>query len=126
MAVSAKDPVFTTKGWIAYGIMCVVYATILFSMDPEWVAWAGPLVFGGSLVAQDPPPASAHLTSTPDTLLAASLFGFAGFCALELLRVIRSKPDSHLLTWLRDRFEEGTMAKVWSHLKSEAGLTQGR
>ena len=33
-----------------FGVICVVYSSILFSRDPEWVGWAAPLVFGGAPV----------------------------------------------------------------------------
>ncbi len=125
MRASAKEPIFTTQGWIAYGVMSVVYAAILFSLDPEWVAWAAPLAFGGSLVAQDPPPESAHLASTPDTFLVACAFTVASLAILELLRAVRSKPESRLLAWLRDTPKHGSVAKVWSYLKSEAGFNHG-
>lgn len=126
MGTPAKDPLFTTRGWIAYGIMSVLYVAILFSLDPEWVAWAGPLAFGGSLVAQDPPPESAHFASTPDIFLVACGFTVASLVVLELVRAIRSKPESRFLVWLRNTPKQGSMTRVWSYLKSEAGFTHGQ
>ena len=63
MADPGKEPLCTVKELLVFGVICVVYSSILFSLDPEWVGWAAPLVFGGAFYAADPPPASAHLSS---------------------------------------------------------------
>ena len=54
-------------------MICIIYSSILFSLDPEWVGWAAPLAFGGALYAAGPPPASAHLGSPGDVFPMAYL-----------------------------------------------------
>jgi hypothetical protein len=80
-----KEPLCTVKELLVFGVICVVYSSVLFSVDPEWVAWAAPLVFGGALCATDPPPASAHLGSPHDVFPVAYLYNVLALLCLVLL-----------------------------------------
>ncbi len=126
MAVPAKEPIFTTRGWLAYGAMCVIYAAILFSLDPQWVAWAAPLAFGGALVATDPPPASAHLGLSPGLMVMAWAFSIASLLALALLGLTRSWPRLRWLACRKDEDAHRTLARVWNYMTSLSGLPHGR
>ena len=86
-----KEPLCTDKELLVFGVICIVYSSIIFSLDPEWVGWAAPLVFGGSLYAADPPPASAHLASTPHVFLMAYLYGVLSLFGIVLLTLVRSR-----------------------------------
>jgi hypothetical protein len=90
MKESAKDPLFTLDGVLLWAIYAVVCAAILFSLDPEWVAWAAPLAFGGSLYAADPPPASAHLALSHDVLPWAFLYGCVALLAITLFDLVQT------------------------------------
>jgi hypothetical protein len=56
MKAEVEDPVFTTKGIILCALYGSVYAALIFSMDPEWVGWAGPMALGALYVPNSPPP----------------------------------------------------------------------
>ena len=56
MKEQAKDPLFTTKGIILLALYGCIYAKAIFSMDPEWVGWAGPMALGALYVPNQPPP----------------------------------------------------------------------
>ncbi len=113
-----NDPVFTVKGMLLWAVVGVVYSSILFSLDPEWVAWAAPLAFGGSLYASDPPPASAHLASPGDVLPWAYLYGCLALFAIMLLDLVHSSQHLNWLSWLKAKSEHGSVAKLRSFLKS--------
>lgn len=98
MKVSDDERLFTKTELLIYAVIAVVYSAVLFSLDPEWVAWAAPLAFGGSLCAQDPPPASAHLGSPQDVLPLAYVYSVLSLLALALVPLVRSKPN--WLSWL--------------------------
>ena len=117
MKDDAKEPLFTAKGWAAIAVMGCVYAAILFSMDPEWVAWAAPLAFGGALYAPAPPPASAHLSFPGRVMSMAYLFSVGSLFALALLAEAAGKSRSAWLHWLKDRFHRGGIVPMRSHGK---------
>lgn len=121
-----KDPLCTVKEVLVFGLICVVYSSILFSLNPEWVGWAAPLVFGGALYAAEPPPASAHLGSPADVLVMAYLFGLLSLFAIVLLKVVRDRRRLNWLSWLKAKSESGSIARARSSLKSRFTLTPGR
>jgi hypothetical protein len=121
-----KEPLCTVKELLAFGVICVVYTSILFSLDPQWVAWAAPLVFGGSLYAADPPPASAHLSSTPHVFLMACLYGVLSLFSIVLLTLVRDRRHLSGLLRFNAASESGSIAKVRHFLKPSFALIAGR
>jgi hypothetical protein len=117
---------FTVKGVLLFAAMAVVYAWILFSLDPEYVAWAAPLVFGGSLYASDSPPASAHLAAPNDVLPVAFVYGCLALLAIALFELVQSRRHLGFLSWLNTEFERGRVAKLRSFLKSCLTFTLSR
>ncbi len=122
-----KAPLCTVKELLAFGLMCVVYASIIFSLDPEWVAWAAPLAFGGALSAADPPPASIHLGAPPHTLTMAFLCSLLSLFALALLTLVR---DGQHLNWLsraKAKLKNGSVvARALGLLTSRSTQIPGR
>ena len=121
-----KDPLFTVKGIILFAVVGVIYASILFSLDPEWVAWAAPLAFGGSLCASDPPPASVHLALPGDELPWAYLYGCLALFAITLLDLVQSRRHLNWLSWLKAESGYGIGAKLRTFLKSWSTSTFNR
>ena len=121
-----KEPLCTVKELLVFGVICIIYSSIIFSLDPEWVGWAAPLVFGGSLYAADPPPASAHLGSTLHVFLMAYLYGVLSLFGIVLLTLVRSRRRLSWLWWFRAESEIGSMAKVRRFLRSRFTLIAGR
>jgi hypothetical protein len=113
-----KDPLFTVKGIILFAVVGVIYASILFSLDPEWVAWAAPLAFGGSLCASVPPPASVHLALSGGELPWAYLYGCLALFAITLLDLVQSRRHLNWLSWLKAESGYGSVAKLRAFLKS--------
>jgi len=115
---SGEQPLFTLKGLLAGAVLFSVYGVILFSLDPEWVGWAGPLVFGGALYAADPPP---PLFSSPEEALQmSSLFSLLSFFILGLIIAIRGERNLAWLSWLR-----AGLAGLWkarNHLRSRRSI----
>jgi hypothetical protein len=122
MGEPEKDPPCTVKGLLAFGVICVVYSSILFSMDPEWVAWAAPLVFGGSLYAADPPPASAHFDLPQHVFPTAYLFYVLSLLCLVLLTSIRDRRNSAGDGGSTPESETGRIAQVRHFLRSSFAL----
>ena len=56
MKEQPEDPLFTMRGIILWALYGCIYAAIIFSMDPEWVGWAGPMALGALYVPNPPPP----------------------------------------------------------------------
>lgn len=123
---SEKDPLFTVKGTLLFAVFGVVYSSILFSLDPEWVAWAAPLAFGGSLYASDPPPASAHLALSRDVFPTAYLYGCLALFAITLLDLVQSRQHLNWLAWLKAKSERGSAARLRAFLKSCLTFTFSR
>jgi hypothetical protein len=126
MAENQKEPLCTVNELLGFGLLCLVYGAILFSMDPEWVAWAAPLAFGGALYASEPPPASAHLGSPQGVIVAAYLYGVLSLLAIALLPLALAKRRSTWLSWLKAESECGSIARLRSFLRSKRMLTPGR
>jgi hypothetical protein len=116
----AKEPLFTAKGWAAVALVGCVYAAIYFSMDPEWVAWAAPLAFGGALYPTGPAPASLQLSFPGQVMPMAYLFSVAALFALALLAGSAGRPRSVWLHWLKDRFHRGGIIPMRSHGKPKS------
>jgi hypothetical protein len=120
-----NDPLFTVNGVLLWTIYAVLCASILFSLDPQWVAWAAPLAFGGSLYASDPPPAPAHLALSRDLLPWAYLYGCVALFALTLLDLLLGRR----LKWrsgLRAECQHGSVARLRTFLKSCLTFTFSR
>lgn len=116
MEKPAREPLFTTKELLAFGLMAIVYSAILFSLDPEWVAWAAPLAFGGALYAQDPPPASVHLGSPQQVFQAAYLYSILSLLAIGVVTFLRHRQSFRSLSWLE--VKNKSMARLRSSLRS--------
>jgi hypothetical protein len=121
-----EEPLFTVKGLLLFAAVGVVYGWILLSLDPEYVAWAAPLVFGGSLYASDPPPASAHLAVPSDVLPLAFVYGCVALLAIALIELVQSRRHLDWFSWLNTAFERGRVAKLRSFLKSCLTFTLSR
>ncbi len=93
------EPLFTMKALVVGGVLYSIYGVILFSMDPEWVAWAGPMALGGALYVPDPPP--ALFSSPQEAFQMASLFSLLSLFTLGLLIVLRGEPRLGWLSWLK-------------------------
>jgi len=121
-----KEPLCTVKELLVFAVICIVYSSILFSMDSEWVAWAAPLAFGGALYAADPPPASAHLGSPGNVLLAAYLCDVLSLFGIVLLTLVWDRRHLRWLGWFRAQSESGSIRKVRRFLRSRFTLIAGR
>ena len=121
-----NDPLFTVNGILLFVVVGIVYGLILFSLDPEWVAWAAPLAFGGSLYASDPPPASAQLALPRDVLPWAYLYGCLALFAIVLLNLVQDRQHLDWLSWLKAQSEYGRVTKVRRFLKSFLTFTFSR
>jgi hypothetical protein len=126
MADPEKEPLCTVKELLVFGVICVVYSSILFSLDPEWVGWAAPLVFGGALYAADPPPASAHLSSPQHVFPAAYLCYVLSLFGIVLLTLVRDRRHLSWLWWFKAKSESGSIAKVRRCLRSRFTLMARR
>ncbi len=126
MGDPAKEPLCTVKELLAFGVICVVYSSILFSLDPEWVSWAAPLAFGGALYTADPPPASAHLDSPHDVLPMAYLCDALSLLGIVLLALVHDRRHLSWLGWFKAESESGSIAKVRRFLRSGFALIAGR
>ena len=120
----AKEPLFTTKELVAFGVMAIVYTAILFSLDPEWVAWAAPLALGGALYAQDPPPAFAHLGPPQQVFLTAYLYSMLSLLAIGVVTFIRHRQSFRSLSWLE--VKNKSMERLRSCLRSMSLPISGR
>jgi len=121
-----KEPVCTVKELLVFGVFCVVYSSILFSLDPEWVGWAAPLVFGGALYAADPPPASAHLDLPQHVLPTAYLCYVMSLFGIVLLTLVRDRRYLSWLWWFKAESESGSIAKVRRFLRARLTLMARR
>jgi hypothetical protein len=111
-----KDPLCTVNELLVFAVFCVVYSSILFSLDPEWVGWAAPLVFGGALYTADPPPASAHLDSPQHVFPTAYLCYATSLFGIVLLTLVRDR--RHLRWRFKVELESGSIGKVRRFLRS--------
>ncbi len=121
-----KEPLCTVKELLVFGVFCVVYSSILFSLDPEWVGWAAPLVFGGALYAADPPPASAHLDSPQHVFPTAYLCYALSLLGIVLLTLVQDKRQPSWLLWFKNESQSWSIAKVRRFLRSRFTLIAGR
>jgi hypothetical protein len=121
-----NDPMFTLDGVLLWTVYAVVCALILFSLDPQWVAWAAPLAFGGSLYASDPPPASAQLALSRDVLPWAYLYGCAALFALLFLDLALSRQHLKWLSGWKAERQYGSVARLRTILKSCLTFTFSR
>jgi hypothetical protein len=126
MADPEKEPLCTVKELLVFAVFCVVYSSILFSLDPEWVGWAAPLVFGGALYTADPPPASAHLDSPQHVFPTAYLCYSISLFGIVVLTLVRDRQHLSWLWWFRAKSESGSIAKIRRFLRSRFPLIAGR
>ena len=76
-----EERIFTKKGLAISLLFYSIYAVILFSIDPKWVGWAGPMDLGALYVPNSPPP----LFSDPQAAFQmGSLFSLLSLAALVL------------------------------------------
>jgi hypothetical protein len=125
MGDPAKEPLCTVKELLVFALICVLYCSIIFSLDPEWVAWAAPLVFGGGLYAADPPPASAHLGSPHDVFPIAYLCDALCLLGLVLLPMVSDK-RRFSWPWFKATPESGGITRVARFLRSRFTLMARR
>lgn len=121
-----KEPLCTAKGLLLFGVICIIYSSILFSLDPEWVGWAAPLVFGGTLYAADPPPASAHLDSPQHVFPMAYLCYILSLVGLVLLTLFRDGRHSGWRRWFKTESQSWRIARVEHFLRSSFSLMSRR
>jgi hypothetical protein len=121
-----KEPLCTLKELLVFGVICIIYSSILFSLDPEWVGWAAPLAFGGALYAADPPPASAHLGSPRDVFAMAYLCDVLSLFVIVLLTLAWDRRHLSWPWWFKAESASGSIAKVRRFLKSRFALLAGR
>ncbi|MFZ0796480.1 MAG: hypothetical protein WCA13_10500 [Terriglobales bacterium] len=121
-----REPLCTVKELLVFGVICIVYGSILFSLDPEWVGWAAPLAFGGAFYAADPPPASAHLGSPSDVFPMAYLCDVLSLFGIVLLTLVRDRRHISWLWWFKAKSESGGIAKVRRFLRSRFTLSAER
>ena len=97
--IPGEEPLFPMKAVIVGLALFLIYARIIFSLDPEWVMWAGPMVLGGALYVSNPPPAT---TSSPQEVFQmASFISLASLFTVGLLIVLRGEPRLGWLSWLK-------------------------
>lgn len=101
MGQARNEPVFTPREWLVVVSLWVIYAALIFSMDPEWVGWAAPLAFGGALSAGDLPPRLVTSAPPQQTFEVASLLSLLGLAALGLVAFLRGEPGLRLFARLR-------------------------
>lgn len=70
------------------GAFLFLYALILLVSDPEWLAWAGPILLGAFPAEA---PANSFAAAPLETLQAASYLILPGLLALMVLAGIRDK-----------------------------------
>ena len=101
-----QERLFTAKGLVLGTLFFGIYAAMLFSIDPEWVAWAGPMAMGALYVPNTPPPLFAHPEAAFEM---ASRLSALSLTALVVLTVFRGEKPlgwwSSLKTWFRERLE---------------------
>jgi hypothetical protein len=104
-----EDPLFTTKGVILLALYGCIFAKLIFSMDPEWVGWAGPMALGALYVPNPPPP----LFSDPKAAFEmCSLFYMVSALVLVFVSVIRGEEPFGLWSWF----------KAWLKKQLEVGV----
>ncbi len=101
-----RERLFTVKGLVLGTLLSGIYAVVLFSTDPEWVAWAGPMAMGALYVPNTPPPLFAHPEAAFEM---ASRLSALSLTALVVLTVFRRETPlgwwSSLKTWFRKQLE---------------------
>ena len=104
---------FTGKEWLLIVSLWVFYAGALFSMDPQWVAWAAPIAFGGALVATAPP-ASVALSTPPRQVMADAVFiSVLSVAALTFLAFLRGESGLLLPARLERLLKAGRRSRIF-------------
>jgi hypothetical protein len=98
------ERIFTKKG-VAIGVVFFsIYGVILFSLDPEWVRWAGSMTMGALYVPDPPPP----LFSQPqEAFQMATVFSLLSLSALVCLMAIMGE------------VKFGWLSRLMAHLRNE-------
>jgi hypothetical protein len=89
--------------------LCALYTALLLSMNPEWVGWAAPLVFGGALVASGPPPVPVFSAPPREVFEMASSMSLFSLLALGLLSAIRGERGVGRFARARQSLETGLL-----------------
>jgi len=124
----AQEALFPTKALVIGAFFFFIYSVILFSLDPEWVAWAGPVALGALYVPNQPPPLFAH----PETAFKMGfLFSVLSLLALVGAAVIRNEAPFKWWNWLKARLraqlEAGTGASSQDvDARNDAAMYNGR
>jgi len=105
MGHTPKEPLFTRKELLLVGSLGVIYAAVIFSMDPEWVGWAAPVAFGGALTAAGPPPTAEFSAPPREFFEAACYLSVLSLAALSVLAFLRGEPGLGWFAWLRESIE---------------------
>lgn len=116
MGQAQKEPLFTPREWLVVISLWVLYAALIFSMDPEWVGWAAPLAFGGALSAGDLPPHLASSAPPQQTFELASFLSLISLGALGVVAFLRGEPGLRLFARLRGSLKTGRLSHGFQHM----------
>ena len=96
MKERSEDPIFTANGILLGALYGLTIAVILFSMDPEWVGWAGPMAFGALYVPNQPPP----LGLPPKAVFEmGSLVSLLSLLFLGIIGIVRKEKSIGVWPW---------------------------
>lgn len=120
MGNHSEDRIFTKKGVAIGALLFCIYGVILFSMDPEWVRWAGGMLIMGALYVPDPPP---PLFADPqEAVRAVSPFNLLSLTALTFLIAFRRGLRFGWLPRLETRLKKKKGSKLFKPFYSLAIL----
>lgn len=113
MCHQPKEPLFTPKQWVLVMSLGAFYALVLFSVGPQWVAWAGPVAFGGALSVAGPPPTPTFSASPGETFSVAEFLCLLSLGALTLVARLRKEPGLGWFVWLRHTIQALQTEQFW-------------
>lgn len=105
MGHTSKEPLFTPKELLLVASLWVFYAVAIFSMGPEWVAWAAPVAFGGALTAAAPQPTPEFSAPPGEFFAAASYLSVLSLAALSVLAALRGERGLGLFARLTESIQ---------------------
>lgn len=112
MGHTSKEPLFTPKELLLVASLGVCYAAVIFSMDPEWVAWAAPVAFGGALTAAGPPPTPEFSAPPGEFFAGASYLSVMSLAALSVLAFLRREPGLGCFARVRESIQAVRRSRV--------------
>ena len=112
MKRGSREPLFTGKEWLLIVSLWVFYAGALFSLDPQWVAWAAPIAFGGALVATAPPPSVAFSAPPRQVVADAVLISVLCVAVLTFLAFLRGESGLLLSARLERSLKAGRLSRI--------------